>query len=130
MLQEKVLATSSFEDRLRRSGGRSSRNAVASAKVTREEQAELENAAKAENKALSEWAREVLLREARRSQDDPVFTEVVAVRMLLNYVLTHFAQAGSFTLAQFTEICETVRQQKRPEARKLMTQYTAEAPKE
>ena len=106
------------------------RNAVASAKVTREEQTVLENAAEAEGKALSEWAREVLLREARRSEDDPVFTEVVAVRMLLNRALAHFAQTDKFTLEELTAMSEAVRLEKRPEARKLMTQYTAEAPKE
>ncbi len=54
MIQGKALEVSSFEDRLRRSRGRLGRNAVTSAKVTRDEQNELEEAAQAEGKALSE----------------------------------------------------------------------------
>ena len=57
-----------FETQLRRSQGRTSRKIVASAKVTEAERGELDAAAKAEGKALSEWAREVLLREARRAR--------------------------------------------------------------
>ena len=119
-----------LEDRLHRSRGRGSRIHMANTRVSRDEQEELENAAKRDSKTLSEWSREVLLREARRSQDDPVFTEVVAVRMLLNRALAHFAQTGGITLEEFTTMSETVRLDKRPEARKLMIQYTAEAPKE
>ena len=51
--------------RLRRSPGRSGRKCVASAKLTESERGELDPAAKGDGKALSEWEREVLLREAR-----------------------------------------------------------------
>ena len=66
-------------NRVRRSLGRSARVIPATAKVTREEQGELEAAAKREGKALSEWAREVLLERARKgSAEGAVFTELIA----------------------------------------------------
>ncbi len=52
-------------DRIRRSDDRGGRVFSANARVTRAEQGELEAGAKREGKALSEWAREVLLDKAR-----------------------------------------------------------------
>ena len=119
-----------LEERLHRSRGRGSRSSTANARVTREEQEELENFAKASGKTLSEWAREVLLREARRPKDDAVFTEVVAIRMLLNQWFAQVSQTGKVTLEELTALGERVRQEKRTEARKLMRQYSAEPTKE
>ena len=65
-----------FGTRLRRSQGRSGRTYAASVKLTQGELAELEQTSKSQQKALGEWAREVLLREARRAQRDPVFTSL------------------------------------------------------
>ncbi len=130
MTQETAPEESSFEDRLRRSRGRLSRNAVASAKVTREEHSELEDAAKAEGKALSEWAREVLLREARHGKGDAMFTELVAMRMLLNQVLRPIAEGYGITMDGFTEIIADVRQQKHTVALQLREQYRGRQPKE
>ena len=56
---------SSFEGRLSRSRGRAGRDRVVSSRATADEHQELEAAAKAEGKALSEWSREILLREAK-----------------------------------------------------------------
>ena len=130
MIQEKVLEVNSFDDRLRRSRGCLSRNAVASAKVTRDEQIELEDAAQAEGKALSEWAREVLLREARYGKGDAMFTELIAMRMLLNQVLRPIAEGHGVTMDGFTEIIADVRQQKHTVARQLREQYSGQQPKE
>jgi hypothetical protein len=80
---------------------------MASARVTDEELKTLEAAAQVEGKLLAEWAREVLLRAARFSKDDALFTEVVATRMLLNNLLGPMA-AGQGT-AQEREIYVTFR---------------------
>ena len=55
-------------DRLRRTRGRAGRRTVVSTKVTRDEQRELETAAKREGKVLSEWAREILSRPRSERQ--------------------------------------------------------------
>ena len=119
-----------IESRLRRSRGRSSRCGVASARVTIAEQEELERAAKSKGQALSEWAREVLLREARRRDDDALFTEVVATRMLLNNVLLPLANGQKITPEGFAMIMANVRTEKRKAAREVMQQYTAAEQKE
>ena len=119
-----------LEERLRRSKGRQSRNCMANARVTEDEQIELEDAAKTEGKALSEWAREVLLREARHGKGDAMFTELVAMRMLLNYVLPPIAEGHGVTMDAFTEIIADVRQQKHTVARQLREQYSGKTPKE
>ncbi len=110
--------------RLRRTRGRTSRTVVASTKVTRAEQSELEMAAGTEGKALSEWAREVLLREARSPKHDAVFTELVSMRMLLNNVLKVVATGQKMTVENFQEIQTGIRGDKRKVAADLMRQYT------
>ena len=119
-----------LESRLRRSRGRLSRTLVASTKVTRAEQGELEQAAGAEGKALSEWAREVLLREARRAKHDALFTELVSMRMLLNNVLRVVATGQKITAENFQEILAGVRADKKRVAAEILQQYAAPAGKE
>ena len=61
-----------LEGRLSRSQGRAARSCVAQARVTEDEHRDLLRAARSDGRALGEWAREILLREARRSADDPL----------------------------------------------------------
>ena len=119
----KVTDQLNFSTRFQRSEGRSGRTYAATAKVTQSELSELDLIARSEQKALSEWAREVLLREARRSPHDPVFTEVVATRMLLNLVLQHVACGELMTPEMFTEMLTKVRTTKHKQALELMEQY-------
>lgn len=115
--------TLDLNSRIRRSKGRPGRKGVASARVTEEEQMELENAAKGEGKALSEWAREVLLREARGKHTElATFTEVVAIRLLLNAVLQ--PRQAPLTPAEFDRIVTDIRSDKHTGARELLNQYT------
>ena len=120
----------SFEGRLARSKGRPSRSRVANARVTASELKELEIAAESEAKALSEWSREVLLREARRPKNDPVFTEIVATRMMLNHVLRVIARGQVMTDEAFTYELDEVRLTKHETAREVMEQYAAPVKKE
>ena len=115
--------------RLARSTGRSGRDRMANARVTAREQRELHEAARAQGKSLSEWAREVLLREARRSED-PLFTELIATRMLLLNLLKPLAMGQVITSEDFLRISATVRSDKRKVAQEIQQQYINASPKE
>jgi hypothetical protein len=119
-----------FGSRLRRSRGRTGRTCVASAKVTRAEQEELEAAATAEGKALSEWSREVLLRQARTSRTDPLFTEIVAMRMMLNTLLRPLSCGEIITPDDFTAHMTKIRTTKQKVASDILQQYAAATGKE
>jgi hypothetical protein len=119
-----------FSERLDRPKGRPVRDRMASARVTSDELTALESAAAREGKLLAEWAREVLLREARKTERDPVFTEIVATRMLLNLVLKHIACGERLTAEMFSAVLTTVRTTKQKQAVELMQQYTSTDEKE
>jgi len=123
MSEHSQLSPIDFETRTSRSHGRAGRMYVASAKVTRQEQMELEQTARAEGKALSEWAREVLLREARRSDHDAVFTEIVATRMLLVNLIKPLILGKPVTSQWITEAMSAVRREKRRAAQEVLQQY-------
>ena len=114
----------SFEGRLSRSKGRAGRDRVVSSRATADEHQELEAAAKAEGKALSEWSREVLLREARSPRLNALFAEVVATRMLLNLVLKPIACGKKMTEEEFSGVLTNVRTGKRKAASDVLQQYT------
>ncbi len=116
--------TIAFKSRLQRSRGRAGRTHSANVKLTEDELAELEAIAQSEKKAVSEWAREVLLREARRSGDDAVFTEIVATRMLLVNLIKPLILGKPVTSEWITEAMSAVRREKRRAAQEVMQQYT------
>ena len=116
--------------RLARSTGRAGRDRMANARVTAEEQRELHEAARAEGKSLSEWARDVLLREARRSGDDAVFTELVATRMLLVNLIKPLILGEKVSPTWITEAMTMVRKEKHKAAQEVMQQYAQTAGKE
>jgi hypothetical protein len=126
------MATDSLgiEERLRRKMGRPSRIQSVATRFTEDEAALLTRVAQRDGKTLREWAREVLLREARRTDDDALFTEVVATRMLLNNVLLPLANGQKITPEGFVMIMAKVRTEKRKAAREVMQQYTAAEQKE
>ena len=103
---------------------------MANARVTAKEQRELHEAARAHGKSLSEWAREVLLREARRSTDDAVFTELVATRMLLVNLIKPLILGEKVSPTWITEAMGMVRREKHKAAQEVMQQYAQSAGKE
>ena len=119
-----------FERRTSRSHGRSGRTFVASAKVTREELKELESSARAEGKSLSEWARDLLLHQARLSGGDAVFTELVATRMLLVNLIKPLVLGEKVSPAWITEAMTMVRKEKHKAAQEVLQQYMQPAGKE
>lgn len=130
MSLQAIRSTIDFETRTSRSHGRGGRTYVASAKVTREEQTELEKAARADGKSLSEWARDVLLQQARTSGQDAFFTELVATRMLLVNLLKPLVLGEKVTASWITEAMTMVRKEKRKAAQEVLQQYTQTTGKE
>ena len=116
--------------RLDRRKGRPVRSKLASARVTADEQKELDGAALADGKLFGEWAREVLLREARSPRVDALFTEIVATRMLLNLVLKPLACGKSMTAEEFSGVLTQVRTTKHKAAVDVIEQYATATQKE
>jgi hypothetical protein len=119
-----------LDARLSRSKGRLARVHVAQARVTQPEQKELEDAARREGKALSEWARDVLLHEARRLPNDALFTELVATRMLLVNLIKPLILGEKVSPTWITEAMGMVRREKYKAAQEVMQQYAQSARKE
>ena len=110
--------------RLTRSEGRTSRDQMANARVTAAEKQELAAAAKAEGKALSEWSREVLLREVRSGcTQTAIFTELMALRLLMNGVLRPLALGETLSKEKYQALVAEVRSSKHETARDVLTQY-------
>ena len=108
--------------RLRRSRGRSARAFCVSSRVTDEELRCLEKAAADNGKAVSEWAREILLEAAQRTGPDVVLVEIVATRMLLVNMLKMIGQTHGLPEAEYTKIHAEVQKVKRRIARELSEQ--------
>jgi hypothetical protein len=111
------------ETRLRRSKGRAGRTISATARVTRDEQNEMEAAAKQRGQSLSEWCREVLLTAARGETVTPLFTEIVAIRQLLNSTLRNVACGAVMTPEAFQTELQGIRLSKHKAAAEVMQQY-------
>ena len=119
-----------MEQRLGRGKIRESRSRSLGTKLTLKEERELVRAAEAEGKSASEWARGVLLREARNSRTDALFTEIVATRMLLNLVLKPLACGQVMNAADFSGVLTNVRTTKHKAGADVMEQYATAEPKE
>ena len=116
--------------RLGRGKIRASRSRSLGTKLTIQEELELVRAAESEGKSASEWAREVLLRQARLAGDDPVFIELIATRMILLNLLKPLAMGQKVTPEDFTRISATVRSDKRKVAQEIQQQYSEPSTKE
>ena len=109
---------------------RESRSESLATRFTQSEVDALSKAAATAGKTLRAWSRDVLLREARRSSDDPLFTELIATRMILLNLLKPLAMGQKVTPEDFTRISATVRSDKRKVAQEIQQQYAPAAPKE
>jgi hypothetical protein len=109
--------------RLGRGKIRESRSRSFGTKVTLSEERELVEAAENEGKTASEWAREVLLREARRSDDDALFTELVGMRMLMVNLFKPLVIGKPVAPEWVTEVMAAVRKEKRKAAQEVRQQY-------
>ena len=121
MAEEKL----NLDDRLRRKMGRASREYSLATRFTKDETDQLAKAAARQGKTVREWSREVLLREARFQQGDPLFTEMIATRVLLNIILRTLACGVAITAEEYANVLTNVRATKRQAAQEVMEQYTA-----
>ena len=121
VLDQKDLGITS---RLRRTQGRPNRTRSIGTRFTPDEEMELKAAATARGSFVAEWAREVLLCEARTKRfDSAVITEVVALRMLVSTVLRSIALKETLTPEAFTQILSDVRSGKHDATRDVLNQY-------
>jgi hypothetical protein len=116
--------------RIHRSQGRTGRTFSANVKLTEAELSEIAVTARTERKAVGEWARDVLLREARHASGDAVFTELIATRMLMVNLLKPLALGEKVSPAWITEAMTMVRKEKHKAAQEVMQQYTQPAGKD
>jgi len=123
MQQEVSQENMSIQDRLSRAQGRKARRHSATAKLTRDEHQRIENAAKAEGKALSEWCRDALLAAVKGDAVTPLFTEIIAIRQLLNSTLRSVACGDTMSPEAFQEELKTIRNSKHKAAAEVMQQY-------
>ena len=112
-----------LDSRVRRSKGRLARRCGANVKLTPDELAELEAAAKLQGKALGEWGREELMAAARRPKDDILLTELIGLRMFLVNLLRPIALGEDYTDEQFRALLDHVRQEKRSVTSQVTEQY-------
>jgi predicted glycosyltransferase len=115
-------ASLDLSTRLSRSRGRSGRVFSINSKLTEPELRLLENAAANNGKAVSEWAREVLIETAQRTGPDVILVELVATRMLLVNMLKMIGQTRALPEAEYTKIHAEVQKAKRRIARELAEQ--------
>jgi hypothetical protein len=81
------------------------RNFTASAKLTQEEFAQLEQRAARAGKRVGEWCREVFLRELGRHElPDILLAEVLAVRMIVLNILAPVLRGEKFTIEEFQKL--------------------------
>jgi hypothetical protein len=107
-----------IEERLRRKMGRAARTESIATRFTGEE------AAVRQGLTIREWAREVMLQAASSAQTDvPVFTEVVALRLLMTNVLRPLALGQTIKPEDFQAVLAGVRKDKHDAARDLLEQY-------
>ncbi len=122
---EQPMRSIDFETSFRRSFGRNPRTSSQTTKVTREEHARLEAAAKRNNQSLGEWSREVLLRAADGMEPDALFTEVIAIRQLLNATMRKVACGKTMSDDDFASELQSIRTTKHKAAQEMMQQYAA-----
>jgi hypothetical protein len=113
-----------MQDRLRQRIGRPARVRSIAIRFTEDEARELEKEATARGTTVREWARESLLREARREDGDALFTELVATRMLLVNLFKPLITGKAVSPEWVTEVMAAVRKEKRKAALEVRQQYT------
>lgn len=101
-----------------------SRNRTVSTKLTELEFAEAERAAAARGQWLSEWVRDVIVREVRIESEGHIaehaFTELVGLQLLLMNVLQPLLLGQKISAEQFQGLVEQIQTTKQNKARELL----------
>ena len=99
-----------------------SRNKTVSTKLTEREWADAERAAAARGQWLSEWVRDVLVRELKDQRADfDLICEVVGLQLLLMNVLAPLARGEKITADQFQTIVKSVQATKAKAAEEMLS---------
>ena len=115
-----------MQERLRQRIGRPPRVRSIAIRFTKDEARELEDVASSQGTTVREWAREFLLREARRDDADALFTELVATRMLMVNLFKPLITGKPVSPEWVTEVMAAVRKEKRKAAQEVRRQYSEE----
>ena len=111
--------------------GRDRRSQNLSTKLTHEEEMLIERTSSASGKTPSEWARDVLLREAEQSSGSvstgALMTEIVGLQLFLTDVLQPVACGEQMSPHQYEELMRQVRASKHQAAREVITQHVADS---
>ena len=110
--------------------GRESRTQSIAIRFTEAEEEALLKAAEACRQNLREWARDVLLREAKSSSDaashEALMTEIVGLQLFLTNVLSPIACGEQMSPDQYQELMRHVKSNKHEAAREVIAQHVAE----
>jgi len=113
-----------FETRLRQSKGREARTQSIATRFTQAEEQSLSKTAEACGQNLREWARDVLLREAKLPENlvsmEALMTEIVGLQLFLTHALEPLAYGEQMTPSQYQELMRQVKMTKRQAAREVI----------
>jgi len=112
------------ESNSQRLRGRVARSRSIGTKLTPAEENQILAAAEADGKALSEWARDLLLRGAnstnRGEMELHIFTELVGIQMLLMSTLEPLLRGDKLTQEQLAMLFRRVQTSKAAQAQELL----------
>ena len=101
-----------------------SRNRTVSTKLPESEMAEAERMATTRGQWLSEWVRDVIVRELRDEAEEKIavhaFTELVGLELLLMNTLQPLVSGQKMSAEQFRKLVEQIQTTKHTKARELL----------
>ena len=119
LLGEKAIST-------RRLRGRSRRDVTVSTKITAEEFALISATSGTAGRAIGEWMREVLLKEARSGSDsltsEQLMTEIIGLQMFLTNALAPLLQGARMSAEQYQDLMRHVKTNKHQAAQQVIAQ--------
>ena len=107
--------------------GRTRRAVTLSTKITQQELELISAASETAGRALGEWVREVVLKEAHSSSlgVDQLMTEIVGLQLFLTNVLSPIACGEQMSPDQYQELMRQVKSNKHQAAREVIAQHIA-----
>lgn len=108
--------------------GRTRRAVTLSTKITHQELELISAASEAAGRALGEWVREVVLKEAHSPclGADQLLTEIIGLQLFLTNVLSSIACGEQMSPNQYQELMQQVKANKHRAAREVIAQHVSE----
>ncbi len=109
--------------------GRTRRAVTLSTKITQRELELISAASETAGRALGEWVREVVLKEAHSPSlgADQLLTEIVGLQLFLTHVLQPVACGEQMSPHQYEELMRQVKVNKYHAAREVIAQHVADS---